>query len=171
MFRCFYPTFYEKSVYDIDFEKVYEKGFRGLIFDIDNTLVGHDAPADKRAVSFLKELMENGFQVCLLSNNKGPRVRKFNERIGALEICDAKKPSGSGYLRAVKSMGVSKDQILALGDQLFTDIWGANRAEIRSVLVERLYSKETKLIYIKRKLEKIVFVFYNAYRKKHGSSL
>ncbi len=171
MFHCFYPTYDAENVYGIDFGKVYEKGYRGLIFDIDNTLVGHDAPADARATALLKSLMDRNFCVCLLSNNHGPRVHSFNARIGAVEICDAQKPSGGGYLRAADAMGLPKEKILAFGDQLFTDIWGANRAGIDSVLVRRLYPQETRLIWLKRRLEKIVFVFYNRYRKKHESSL
>jgi len=159
MFKCFCPTWFEKSVYDMDFNNLYEEGYRGLIFDIDNTLVGHDAPADIAAISLLKGLMESGFKVCLLSNNKGPRVNSFNENIGAIVVSDAKKPSGEGYLRAVGEMDIEKNKILAIGDQLFTDIWGANRAGIKVVLVDRLYEYETKLIYIKRVLEKFVLLF------------
>lgn len=160
MFKCFYPTYMEKSVYEMDFAKYHEKGYKGFIFDIDNTLVGHDAPADEKAEGLLKDLMKKGYGVCLLSNNKGPRVHKFNENINAVTICDALKPKGDGYLRAVDALKLEKKEILAIGDQLFTDIWGANRAKIDVVLVERLFPKETKFIYFKRVLEKIVMLFY-----------
>lgn len=56
MFDFFFPDRYIASTYVIDFEKLYEKGVRGLIFDIDNTLVPHGAPADKRAVNYLPDL-------------------------------------------------------------------------------------------------------------------
>lgn len=168
MFKCFYPTVIEKSVYEMDFDKLYEEGYRGVIFDIDNTLVGHDEPADERAELLLKGLMKKGFGVCLLSNNKGPRVYAFNENINAKVICDAKKPSGDGYIRAVNELNLKKEEIIAIGDQLFTDIWGANRAGIDVVLVDRLFPKETKLIYFKRKLEKIVMIFYKKYLEKEA---
>ena len=160
MFKCFYPTYNEKSVYDMDFSKYNKMGYKGFIFDIDNTLVGHDAPADERAEGLLKGLMESGYKVCLLSNNKGPRVHEFNKNINATTICDALKPKADGYVRAVSALGLEKKEILAIGDQLFTDIWGANRADIDVVLVERLFPKETKFIYFKRILEKIVLLFY-----------
>ena len=160
MFKCFYPTYNEKNVYEMNFSKYVDMGYKGFIFDIDNTLVGHDAPADKRAEDLLKGLMKDGFEVCLLSNNKGPRVHEFNKNINATTICDALKPKADGYVRAVKALGLPKNAILAIGDQLFTDIWGANRAGIDVVLVERLYPKETKFIYFKRVLEKIVLLFY-----------
>lgn len=160
MFKCFFPTYTEKSVYKMDFDSYVAKGYKGFIFDIDNTLVGHDAPADERAESLLKGLKKKGYGVCLLSNNKGPRVHEFNKNINATTICDALKPKGDGYIRAVNALGFDKKEILAIGDQLFTDIWGANRAQIDVVLVERLFPKETRFIYFKRVLERIVLLFY-----------
>lgn len=171
MFKKLYPTICEKTVYDMNFDKLYKSGYKGLVFDIDNTLVGHDSPADERSESLLKGLMNKGFKVCLLSNNKGPRVNAFNENINAYVICDAKKPAGDGYLRAVNEMNLNKNEIIAIGDQLFTDIWGANRAGIEVVLVDRLFPHETKLIYIKRILEKPVLFFYKKYCKKNIACL
>lgn len=171
MFKNLYPTICAKSVYDMDFDALYEAGYRGLIFDIDNTLVGHDEPADDKAINLLKGLMTKEYKVCLLSNNKGPRVYAFNENINAYVICDAKKPSGDGYIRAVEEMQLNKNEIIAFGDQIFTDIWGANRADIEVVMVERLFPKETKLIYLKRILEKPIMFFYRKYNKKHPQDL
>ena len=79
MFQKFYPDMYIGSTYQIDFDRLYEDGFRGLIFDIDNTLVPHGAPADKQAVDLFAHLKELGFQCCLLSNNQEPRVKMFND--------------------------------------------------------------------------------------------
>ena len=81
MFRAFYPDRYTVSAYVIDFEELYKKGYRGLIFDIDNTLVPHGAPADDRAIQLFERLKKIGFQCCLISNNKEPRVKMFNENI------------------------------------------------------------------------------------------
>ena len=81
LFETFYPDERMNSTYDIDFETLYEEGYRGLIFDIDNTLVPHGAPADDRAKELFARLKEMGFKCCLLSNNKEPRVKMFNEEI------------------------------------------------------------------------------------------
>ena len=70
MFRAFYPDRYMVSAYVIDFEELYKKGYRGLIFDIDNTLVPHGAPADDRAIRLFERLKKIGFQCCLISNKK-----------------------------------------------------------------------------------------------------
>ena len=79
--RAFYPDCICPSTYDINFEELYEKGVRGLIFDIDNTLVPHGAPADKRAKALFKRLSDLGFACCLLSNNGRHRVEMFNKDI------------------------------------------------------------------------------------------
>ena len=93
MFKTFYPDQYLASTYVIDFEKLYEKGFRGLIFDIDNTLVPHNAPADDRAVALFERLKRIGYRCCLISNNQEPRVKMFNEKIQVDYVYNAHKPS------------------------------------------------------------------------------
>ena len=134
-FKKFYPDEYLDSTYDIDFQNRYEDGFRGVIFDIDNTLVPHGAPSDERSRTLLKGLMEMGYQVMLLSNNKKSRVDMFNEEIGALTIFRADKPAKKGYLRAMEAMGTNRENTLFVGDQLFTDVWGAKNVGIHTILV------------------------------------
>lgn len=94
MFQNFYPDIWMDSTYEIDFEALYQKGIRGLIFDIDNTLVEHGAPADQRAIALFHRLHEIGFSMMLLSNNKEPRVKMFCDAVeGASYIYKAGKPS------------------------------------------------------------------------------
>ena len=81
MLEKFYPGEYLDSTYVIDFDRLYEEGYRGIIFDIDNTLVPHGAPADERACALFAHLKELGFQCMLLSNNKEPRVKMFNDAV------------------------------------------------------------------------------------------
>ena len=78
---CFYPDVYLDSTYEIDFEVLYREGFRGVIFDIDNTLVPHGAPADARSIALFERLRTIGFESVLLSNNKEPRVKMFSEKV------------------------------------------------------------------------------------------
>lgn len=81
MLERFYPGECQDSAYRIDFEALYAQGYRGVIFDIDNTLVPHGAPADERAIRFFERLKATGFDACLLSNNQYERVASFNEKI------------------------------------------------------------------------------------------
>ena len=160
MFRCFFPDEYLDSAYDIDYEKLYREGYRGLLFDIDNTLVPHGAPADKRAAELFADLRDLGLHTCLLSNNKEPRVSPFAQAVGSPYIYKAGKPGRAGYERAMETMGTDRSTTLFVGDQLFTDVYGARRTGIFSILVKPIHPREEIQIVLKRFLEKPVLYFY-----------
>lgn len=164
MFRKFYPDDYVESTYGIDFDSLYAQGYRGLLFDIDNTLVPHGAPADARAKKLFAHLKELGFSIMLLSNNKEPRVKMFNDEVEVSYIFKAGKPSTRSYVKAMQLMGTDTDTTLFVGDQLFTDIWGAKKSGIRTFLVKPIHPKEEIQIVLKRYLEKIVLHFYEKQR-------
>lgn len=164
-----YPDEYLDSAYRIDFDKLYRQGYRGVIFDIDNTLVPHGAPADERAIAFFAHLRELGFGSILLSNNKSPRVEPFSAAVGAPYICQAKKPRPSAYVRAMGELGTGADNTVFVGDQIFTDVLGANLAGIRTILVKPIHPKEEIQIVLKRYLEKIVLLCYRVHVKIFGT--
>ena len=163
-----YPHEYIDSTYDIDFDKLYKEGYRGIIFDIDNTLVPHGAPADERAISLFKHLKELGFSCMLLSNNKEPRVKMFNDAVKVNYIYKAGKPKKSSYKKAMYRLGTSKENTLFVGDQIFTDIIGANMAGIKSILVKPINPKEEIQIVLKRYLEKPIISCYKLHCKIFG---
>ena len=160
MIKKYYPYEYAESVFMIDYQKLYQKGFRGIIFDIDNTLVPHGAPADERAKQLFRRLKEIGFESCLLSNNQKKRVEMFNQDVGTHYIFNAHKPATGNYKRAMELMGTDLSSTIFVGDQLFTDVWGAKRAGIHNILVQPMNPKEEIQIVLKRYLEKIVLHFY-----------
>ena len=104
MFACFYPGEYVDSTYGIDFGALYAQGYRGIIFDIDNTLVPPWRPGRRAGEGFVRKLKELGFSCCLLSNNKEGRVKMFNEDIGVSYIYNAHKPSTGNYRKACEIM-------------------------------------------------------------------
>ncbi|MGN0429282.1 MAG: YqeG family HAD IIIA-type phosphatase [Acetatifactor sp.] len=161
MLQTFYPSTECNSTYDIDFQRMYDLGYRGIIFDIDNTLVPHGAPADEKAIALFEKLREIGFQTLLLSNNKEPRVKSFCEQVGSDYIFKAGKPKKTGYEKAMERMGTTKETTFFVGDQLFTDVWGAKRTGLYSVLVKPIHPKEEIQIVLKRYLERIVLFFYH----------
>ena len=167
-FRKFYPDLRKNSIYDIDFDGLYKKGIRGLIFDIDNTLVPHGADADERIEKLFGELKKMGFKTFLLSNNKLERVKRFNTNIRSLYIYKAGKPNPANYIKAMRMMGTKKETTVFIGDQLFTDIWGAKKAGITSILLNPIDKKEEIQIVLKRYLEKIVLNAYEKERKSEG---
>lgn len=163
---CFYPDEYLDSTYVIDFDALYRAGYRGVIFDIDNTLVPHGAPADERAKALFCHLKEIGFDCCLLSNNQLPRIELFNQDIHVKFIENAHKPSVKNYRKAMQMMGTNTGNTLFVGDQLFTDVYGARRTGIHSILVKPIHPKEEIQIVLKRYLERIVLHFYEKEHKK-----
>lgn len=160
MFERFFPDAYMDSTYVIDFEKLYKEGIQGVIFDIDNTLVPHGAPADERAIRLFARLRSIGLDYCLISNNQLPRVKPFADAVQAKFVEDAHKPSRKNYLKAMKLMHVDLDSCIFVGDQIFTDVYGAKRCGMRTILVKPLHPKEEIQIVLKRYLEKIVLYFY-----------
>ena len=156
----FYPDEYLDSTYEIDFDQLYAKGYRGEIFDIDNTLVRHGAPADERACALFAHLKELGFSCMLLSNNKEPRVKMFNDAVNVSYIYKAGEPNPANYKKAMEELGTDTGNTIFVGDQIFTDVYGAKRAGIRSILVKPIHPKEEIQIVLKRYLEKIVLFFY-----------
>lgn len=167
MFRCFFPDEYRDSAYEIDYDELYAKGYRGLLFDIDNTLVPHGAPADERAKALFAHLEELGFKWCFLSNNQMERVAPFQEAVGQWYIADAHKPMIKNYLKAMRLLGTDTGNTIFIGDQLFTDVYGAKCAGIRNILVKPIHPKEEIQIVLKRYLERVVLHFY---KKEEGDS-
>lgn len=163
LLETFYPSEIRDSTYMIPFEEWKQKGYHGIIFDIDNTLVSHGAAADERTIALFGRLKNLGFSTMLLSNNKELRVKSFAAQVSSSYIYKAGKPALKNYYKAMEEMGTTPETTLFVGDQLFTDVWGAKRAGIYSILVKPIHPKEEIQIVLKRFLEKIVLFFY--YRK------
>lgn len=166
MFSKFYPTLYLDSSYIVDYEGLYKKGIRGIIYDVDNTLVPHGAPATTEAIELFDRLRNIGFDTCIISNNKEPRVKPFADLVNSKYIFKAGKPKRENYRKAMELMGTDTNTTYFIGDQIFTDVYGANRTGIPSILVKPINKKEEFQIVLKRKLEKIVLFFYKKKLKR-----
>lgn len=156
MLERFYPKKHVDSVWDMDFQMYYDQGIRGVIFDIDNTLVPHGEAATRQTVELFRKLNEIGLDTCLISNNQEPRVTSFALAVHSKFIYDAHKPAKKNYIKAMEMMNTDQSSTIFIGDQLFTDIYGANRIGIPSILVNKIDKKEEIQIVLKRYLEKIV---------------
>lgn len=148
------------SIKDIDFEKLHRMGIISLIFDIDNTLVPDGADSTPEIKTLISELKKQ-FRICLLSNNELARVKPFAESLDVDYICHARKPSPDGYKTAIKTMKTDAVHSCMIGDQLFTDIYGANKLNIYSILVTPISKKEPFAVRIKRIPEKIAIALIN----------
>ena len=164
MYQSLFQSDDYDSAYDIDYYSYYEKGYRGILFDVDNTLVEHDQPVTIVAIALFQKLKEIGFKTCIISNNKDERVKPLADALESDYVYKAGKPSAKGYLKGMEQMGTTPETTFFIGDQIFTDIWGANRAHIHSILVKQIAQHEEIQIVLKRYLEKIVLAGYH--RKK-----
>lgn len=165
--EALWPNEWVPSVRSIPFAKWYKKGKRGILFDVDNTLVPHGAPADDAARELFARLRQLGFRTLLVSNNKKARVEPFARAVGADYVSMACKPLSFGFRKGLKKLGLSAEQALFVGDQLFTDIYGAKRAGIYSILVNPIDPREDRHIIWKRKLERRILKRYLA---EHGKN-
>ena len=156
MLNKLYPDTYLDSIDDIDFEMYYKKGIRGIVSDIDNTLVPHGAQADEHIINVFKKIHQMGIDTCLISNNKKLRVEPFAKAVNSKFIYDAHKPSRESYKKAMELMNTDKESTLFIGDQIFTDIWGANRTGIETVMLKQIDKKEEIQIILKRIPEKLI---------------
>ncbi len=159
-----FPTFFYKSAYSIPYGDLFKAGKRCVLFDIDNTLVCHGMPADERALELMKSLKSMGFKIGFVSNNVEQRVKSFNEQIGGEYVFKADKPAKRGYLELCERMKMSTAMTVFVGDQIFTDIIGANRAGIESFLVQRIGRKEEIQIHLKRILEAPIILAFSIFK-------
>lgn len=149
-----YPDNVIASVYNLDWETL-SKRYGGVVFDIDNTLVPHGAPADDKAIRLFKRIHGLGMKTMLVSNNGEERVKPFADRLCTEYVYKAGKPKKGGYETAMKKMGTTPQNTLFIGDQIFTDVWGANRAGMDTMLTEPVDPSTDEIqIVIKRWFEK-----------------
>ena len=166
----FYPFEYVDSVFDIDYKKLYDKGYRGIIFDIDNTLVPHGKPSTEEVDELFKSIHSLGMKTILLSDNGQKRIEAFLKNIDAPYIDNANKPHTENFIRAVEMLELNKEEVVYIGDQVFKDIYGANKSGIDNILVKFIGWKTETKIGIRRRLEKVILAFYrsSSYQNRIG---
>ena len=166
MWEQYYPYEYADSVFSIDYQKLYEKGYRGILFDIDNTLVHHGDDSNEEIDKLFERIHHIGLKTLLISNNDEERIKRFIRNIDTLFICDADKPDPKNYLKAIEMLDIKKEEAVVIGDQIFTDILGANRSQIASILVKFIRLNSEKKIGKRRYLEYLILKLWK-YDKKY----
>ena len=136
MLKKFMPDEYVKSIYHINPSILKEKGIKGIITDLDNTLVEWDRPnATPKLIKWLEEMKSHDMKVTIVSNNNEQRVGAFSTPLEIPFISRARKPLGSAFRKAAGEMGLSREETVIVGDQLLTDIFGGKRAGFYTILV------------------------------------
>ena len=156
LYNLLCPRLILNSLYDLKPNELKELGIKGIIFDLDNTIIPWDSQhMSTEMMEWLHRLIAEGFQLCLVSNNMGNRVKTIAEIFGIPFVSRAYKPAKSGFRQAVVSMKLPPNQVAVVGDQLFTDILGGNRLGLFTIWVTPLSAKEFIGTKITRQLEKI----------------
>lgn len=136
MLKQFLPNQHVKSILDIDPKELQEKGIKGIITDLDNTLVEWDRPqATPRVIKWFEEIKNHQIKVTIVSNNNETRVKAFSDPLNISFIYRAKKPLAHAFHKAAKQMNVKKEETVVIGDQLLTDVLGGNRGGFHTILV------------------------------------
>lgn len=171
LLRRYMPDALSESVYDINYKNLYDVGYRGLIFDIDGTLVPHGADTTEKVDALFTEIHNIGFKTLLLSNNSEARISDFNRHIQTQFIPMADKPDVRNFHKAVERLDLPKDQIIVIGDQLFTDIDGANKCGLANILVKFLMHEDETKIGKKRRVEQLLLKVGKIFKIQQRSPL
>ena len=151
----FHATIAVKSVCDITPELLKNLGVKGLLLDIDNTLTTHDNPVPATGVLDWIAIMKSAeIQMRLVSNNHSPRVQPFAKLLNISYVCESKKPLSKGFSQAMQEMQISKNALCVVGDQIYTDILGANWFHVKSIYVKPMELEKTAFFKFKRFMEK-----------------
>ncbi len=158
MIENFVPDIYQKSIYYINYDKLYKKGIRLILFDLDNTISPcHVKQPTKRLKKLFDELRDKGFKVIIMSNSPKYRIEPFKNYLNVDACAFSLKPRSNKYQRVMDFFKYKPQEVAAVGDQLLTDIYGANKLDITSILVNPLTDKDFTITLINRILERIIF--------------
>jgi len=136
------PNYYAKSVYSINYQELYQRGIVNLIFDIDNTILPvNDIKVDEKLVKLFVGLIADGFNICIVSNNSVERVNPVAEKLKVISLSNADKPKKEAFDKALKLLESDVSSTAMIGDQMLTDIKGANEYGLCSILVDPLLNK------------------------------
>lgn len=156
-----YPKLYCKKVTDIQIDFLKQNNIKGIILDVDNTLIDYDKNLIDGINEWYENVKNNDIKCIILSNsNKVEKVKKVAETIGIPYLYFATKPLKRGFNKAKKQLELEAENIAVVGDQIFTDVLGANWSKMLPILVEPVAKKDLFLTKIKRPLENFVIKKY-----------
>lgn len=158
MLKMFVPKKYIKNFNYLDLDDLKKNGIKMIICDIDNTLVAHDEKhPSEEAELFVKKVLEEGFDFCLISNNVSDRVETFAKKLHVNTYPNALKPLKRTYKKIIHDTNYKSHEIASVGDQLLTDILGGNRMKIYTVLTHPLVTRDLSYTKVNRIFENMVF--------------
>ncbi len=152
----FIPDIYQKSIYTINYKKLKKNGIKCLLFDLDNTCVSYKTKEPDTRLKELFAMLQNDFKVIIISNSGKNRLRPFKEKLNVDTAYKSCKPLKKKYQKILELYNFKIDEVACIGDQILTDILGANRMELTSILVNRIAKYEVITTRINRFFEKFI---------------
>lgn len=143
MLESFKPTWMVKSIYSITPEQLRKNGIRAVLTDLDNTLIAWNHPeATEEMINWIKMMKEAEVPVMILSNNSDSRIRLVAEHLDLKYVPRSMKPTRRAFRIAEEKLRLPAEEVVMVGDQIITDILGANRAGVRSILVKPILDSD-----------------------------
>ena len=164
VFNRFLPNAHVKSIFDIQPETLKAQGIKGVITDLDNTLVAWDVKdATPEVVRWFQLMKDHDIKVTILSNNNLERVKLFSDPLGTPYVYSARKPLKKAFKKVAKEMNLKREEMVVIGDQLLTDVLGGNSAGFATILVVPIVQSDAKITKFNRRIERMIL---NYLRKK-----
>ena len=163
MLERLYPDKHVKKVEDINYQELKEKNIKAIFLDIDNTIINYERIMQPTVKEWIAKAKEFGIDICLLSNNTQKKVEEIANQVNVKFVYSSGKPGRKGYLRAMELLNVKNNEVAVVGDQIFTDVYGGNRLNMHTILVEPIEIKDIWITKIKRPLENMVLTKYKNY--------
>lgn len=152
-----FPDMYYKNVQSIDLMDLEKRNIKGIAIDVDNTLIDYAQNLSNEVIEWINKVKNAGYKICILSNsNNKNKVKKVADTLKLTYIMVAKKPCKSGFKKAIKLLDLPNENIAVIGDQVFTDVLGANRMNMTSIYVEPINTKEYWYTKWKRPIETFI---------------
>jgi len=162
-----YPDSYLSNVRQITIEYLERNNIKAVILDVDNTLIDFYRNIPEGTIEWCENLKSRGIKFCILSNsNKKEKVENVANKLGIHYFYFGKKPLKTGFKKAIEYLQEKNENIAVVGDQIFTDIIGANRCKLFSILVEPIEEKDILITRIKRPFENMIIKSYKNQKKK-----
>lgn len=157
----FLPDIYQKSVYTINYENLKNAGIKIILFDLDNTITPVSASIpSKKMKDLFEDIKDMGLKPIIMSNSGKKRVEPFKDELFVDAACSSTKPLKRKYKKILSIYDVKPNEVAAIGDQLLTDVFGANRMGITSILVNQISASDFKCTKLNRVFENMIISHY-----------
>ena len=155
MLKCYIPYAHAKSIFEIDFNFYTKLGVKYIFIDLDNTLDSYrQATATDRALSLKEKLSKENIELIITSNNRGKRVQIYADSLGVRYFPSIGKPFAKKLNKLIRELNINRNELIMVGDQVVTDVCAANRANIRSILTDKIVKEDQPTTRVNRLLDK-----------------